>query len=251
MSLAAKESLITSELVPSTNYGHLILCDYTKASRQLEASDVNTANNQIDLSSSFLPAAVVGMRVYFTGLSSTAVLENERVYWIESLNGTNATFAAEPGGSAINITETFSGTILDVAPVEIVGGITSKCETLPEAVRSEISSYGSMNSGGNRPVITPPASLTYFTTSTSQPIDSDGNAVTTAMGVGYGVISVDLTTSSDVTFNYAVPIKGGNASPGNTTGAMSPLLDATGDGIDQIASGTSSYELTVSLEYAY
>ena len=251
MSLTAKASLITAELVPSTAYGFLILCDYTKASRAFGTGDVSIANDEIDLSASFLPAAVAGMRVYFTGLSSTAVFSNDRIYWIQALSGTAAKITDRPGGSAIDITETFSGNIVDVAPVETVGGIVSKCETVAEAERIEIADYGTINSG-NRPVITPPASVTYFTTASSQPTDSEGNAVTTAMGVGYDTtLAVDLSTGSDVTFNYVVPIKGGSATPGDTSGAMSPLLDATGNGIEQLASGPSSYQLPVSLEYAF
>jgi hypothetical protein len=247
MSITAKADAITNELPVSTLYGYLILQNYTKASISFATGDVNLTNNTIDLSGSFLPAAVVGMRVVFTGLSATTDLNNSQVYWIESLSGTDATFTDRPGGSAIDLTVAVSGTIEDVAPVEVVNGILSKTENVAEAVRSEVASYGTMGTTGIRPSITAPSALTYYTAAT-RPTDASGNAVE-AMGVGYADFGCDLTTSIPVTYNYATPIKGGTSARGNTTGAMSPFLDSTGDGTALIATGAGTHPLSLSFEY--
>lgn len=248
MSLTVKATAITAELPLSTLYGYLILQNYTKASVSFAAGAVNISTDEIDLSGSFLPSAVVGMRVVFSNLSATTDLNNSQVCWIQALSGTLAKFTNRPGGSAINLTVAVSGTIEDVAPVEVVGGIVSKTETVAEAVRSEVSNYGTMGTTGIRPSITAPAALTYYTVPATRPTDASGNNVE-AMGVGFADFAANLTTSTPVTYNYATPIKGGTSAPANTTGAMSPYLDSTGDGTALIASGAGTHPLSLSFEY--
>lgn len=114
--------------------------------------------------------------------------------------------------------------------------------------RSEVPSYGTMGTTGIRPSITAPASLTYYTIPATRPIDALGDTVE-AMGVGYADFGVDITTATPVTYNYATPIKGGTSARGNTTGAMSPYLDSTGDGTALIASGAGTHPLSLAFEY--
>jgi len=231
MSLAYLKASLESEV----GNLHCLLMDFSAASVALVTGNVNTTTNRIDLTSAFTPAAVVGTRVSFSGLSNTTNLSNSTTYYVVNVSGTEVQLSALPGGSAIDLTVTFSGTCTEVAPLLTSGlNFPSNTETVADAVRHEVASYGDLST---RPVFTDPVTATLG----AYP-GPTGSTVTGKRGA-FSSASVSLSTATPVEFTHLALVSGGAATPGNTTGLIAGVILPTGSPI----TATTGSTVTVSL----
>lgn len=206
-------SHLKTSLEANISNGHIVLLDYTQATVAFTTGEVDTTSDEIDLTGSFTPAAVVGTRLYFTGLSATTDLENNTTYYVVAVAGTEVQISAEPGGTEIDLTVAVSGTVSECAPVQTGLDYYSESETVADLVRHEVANYQSINSG-DRPTFTDPGTATYV-----NPRESDGTVDTSRFGVQLQA-TVDLDTSTPVDYTHYALITGGSATPGNTTGTV-------------------------------
>lgn len=223
--------------------GYLVLLSFTAATKAIVTGDVNTSSDRINLSG-MSPTPVAGMPVYWTSLSATTDFSNSVRYYLVDGSSTNWGLATEPEGTKINITTAVSGTLTEAPPAGTVGSVYAKQPYFTSLVRHEVASYGSM---AGRPAYTAPTTYTWVgaAKANQSALKEEDNTAPAATLEGFGYTGSDskvsFTSSSDITWNYAVLIKGGSATRGNTTGTIQAFSNGGavfGDGTSQtIANG--------------
>lgn len=195
--------------------GHVMLLSYSAESVAFVGADVNTTNNTIALTGATF---VIGTRVRISGLSD---FNPSQIYFSLSASSPYQ-FSQTLGGSAVDITLAAAGTVTDAEPVETgETGSTKQIQTVADAVRYELASYQGVT---NRPAIT------YGAVSISGDkavLNYSGNEITLNNSSG----------GSDLSFGYAVLIKGGSATPANTTGNVQAAIKYSA--VQTVATGES------------
>jgi hypothetical protein len=226
---------------------HLMLMNMaaTGASRTFATTDVNTSTNVVTVPSSDYAVGTC-LRFETTGVLP-APLVAETAYYVASVASTTqitvATLTTAGAiGSAIDLTTQGSGThtAVEVTPGAIITGSQYNLFlSVANLERYEIAAYPTTaGSTSNRPTVSP--------ASPSILVEPDAALATRSH---YAVLTVpillDNTNGANITYSGCAIIRGGSATPGNTTGTVAQFFrfDSTQTIVAASATGQLNYPL--------
>lgn len=206
----------------------LILGIETLENRTFPSTSINTTTDAISVVNTYVAGSRV--TVTTTGTISTN-LTSGNVYYVVSPTGSTLQLSETFGGTAIDFTDAGTGTysLSEVSHSNpIVNGLVYPVRTVADAVRMEIDDYQGITV---RPTVNNP---TPVIAADPRPGSSQPDVVQ----VPLAFVANNTSGTLPVDFDMVYTVKGGSATPGNTTGTL-VSADSMG-ALDEVPAGQSN-----------